>query len=141
MMVDAEKTQRLLGVLRDALADLDRYRATVSRASLKSDRDKQHMVLHALYVAAQVAVDLALHLGADGGLPQPATYQDAFKNLAAAQALDAGLAQRLAGWAGFRNVLAHLYATVDLDRVYDALAEIEDLRAFAAFVSARLASE
>ena len=106
-MVDREKTLRLLGVLRDALSDLERYRATVTRQQLKEDRDRQHMVLHALSIAAQVCVDLALHVGADGGLPQPATYQGAFRNLAAAGVVDPDLARRLAAWAGLRNVLAH----------------------------------
>jgi hypothetical protein len=79
-----------------------------------------------------------MHLGADAGLPQAATYQDAFRRLAEADFLDRALAERLAAWAGFRNVLAHFYATVNYDRVHDALSEISDLERFAAVVSARL---
>lgn len=66
------------------------------------------MVLRALYVATQAAVDLAMHLGADAGF------------------LERDLAERLAAWAGFRNVLAHFYVSVDYERAYDALSETPD---------------
>ena len=140
-MVEADKARRLLGVLADALADLTRYRLDVGRERLASSRDAQHMVLHALYLAVQAAVDLAMHVGADAGLAQAGTYQDAFRRLSEAKLLDEALAARLAGWAGFRKVLAHSYAVIDYDRVFDALGEIGDLERFAAFVSARLSAE
>ena len=137
-MVGADKARRLLTELLGSVSDLKRYRERVTREELRTNRDAQHMVLHALYVATQSAVDLAMHLGADAGLPQAETYQDAFRRLGEAGWLEPTLAERLAAWAGFRNVLAHLYAVIDYDRVYDALAEVSDLERFAALVSARL---
>ena len=137
-MVEPQSTRRLLNVLLDSLSDLRRYRAGVTRDELGGQRDIQHMVLHALYVAVQAAVDLAMHAGADEGLPEASTYQDAFRRLADAGLIERDLAGRLAGWAGFRNVLAHLYATIDYDRVYDALQETGDLEAFAKIVSRTL---
>lgn len=132
-MVRPELLHKRLAVLMDALADLRRYRESVSRARLGSDRDTQHMVLHAMYVAVQVAIDIALHALADAEQPAAATYREAFRGLAAAGMLDAELADRLEGWAGLRNVLAHHYATVDYGLVHDALIhELGDLEAFAA---------
>jgi uncharacterized protein YutE (UPF0331/DUF86 family) len=43
--------------------------------------------------------------------------------LAQAGILSPELSMRLQGWAGLRNVLAHLYTTVDLDRLYAAMIE------------------
>jgi uncharacterized protein YutE (UPF0331/DUF86 family) len=139
-MVDQDKVQRLLAVLLDAIADLRRYRTTLTRDQLRSSRDAQHMVLHALYVATQACVDLAMHAIADAGLPQAPTYQSAFAILAEAGLIAPTLAERLAGWAGFRNVLAHFYSVVSYDRVYDALGEVDDLEKFAAVVT-KLAEE
>jgi uncharacterized protein YutE (UPF0331/DUF86 family) len=139
-MVEAESARRLLNVLLDCLSDLGRYRSSITRDQLGTQRDAQHMVLHALYVAVQAAVDLAMHVGADEGLPEATTYQDAFRRLADAGLIERELAERLAGWAGFRNVLAHLYATIDYGRVYDALQEIGDLEDFAKIVSRKLRS-
>jgi uncharacterized protein YutE (UPF0331/DUF86 family) len=121
-MVDRDKASRLLGELTGCLADLRRYSVRVTREELNTVRDTQHMVLRALYVATQAAVDLAMHLGAarsptstsaDAALPPTATYQDAFRRLADAGILERDLAERLGAWAGFRNVLAHFYASVD----------------------------
>jgi hypothetical protein len=58
-MVDRDKASRLLGELTGCLSDLRRYRDRVTRQELNTVRDTQHMVLRALYVAAQAAVDLA----------------------------------------------------------------------------------
>lgn len=139
-MVDRDKASRLLGELTGCLADLKRYRGRVTRQELNTVRDTQHMVLRALYVATQAAVDLAMHLGADAGLPPAATYQDAFRRLADAGVLERGLAERLAAWAGFRNVLAHSYASVDYNRAYDSLSELDDLDRFALVVATRVDS-
>ncbi len=137
-MVDRDKASRLLGELTGCLSDLRRYRDRVTRHELNTVRDTQHMVLRALYVASQAAVDLAMHVGADAGLPPAVTYQDAFRRLADGGLLERGLAERLAAWAGFRNVLAHSYASVNYDRAYDALAELGDLEEFAAIVAKRI---
>lgn len=135
-MVERDLVRRRLALLQDALADLRRYRAKYDAAKLASDRDAQHMVLHALYVAAQCAIDLALHAAADAEQSTSATYQQAFQRLATAGRLDAALAQRMMGWAGLRNVLAHHYASIDYARVAATLAnELPDLEQFAAVVS------
>ena len=94
------------------------------------------MVLHALYIAAQAAIDIALHAGADTEQPTSPTYQQAFANLSSSGKLDAALAKRLMGWAGLRNVLAHHYATVDYGRIANTLAnELPDLEQFVVLAS------
>ena len=91
------------------------------------------MVLHALYVAAQTSIDIALHACADAEQPMATTYQQAFANLAASGQLDEAFARKMMGWAGLRNVLAHQYAPIDLGRVAAALqGELDDLDRFAA---------
>jgi len=131
-MVGRDVIQRRLAVLLDALADLRRYRARFDAVALQADRDAQHMVLHALYVAAQAAIDIAMHGSAGTEQPEAATYQEAFRRLQQSGLLDAKLAARMAGWAGLRNVLAHQYATIDLARIAHTLnAELGDLEEFA----------
>ncbi|MFC1707061.1 DUF86 domain-containing protein [Planctomycetota bacterium] len=131
-MVRADVLRQRLDVLLDAISDLRRYREAVSREQLSSDRDAQHMVLHAMYVATQSAIDIALHAAADAGEPAAQSYRDAFRYLGRAGLLEADLAERMAGWAGLRNVLAHYYAVVDYDLVYEALqSDLAELEQFA----------
>lgn len=135
-MVDPETMRRRLALLADALADLRRYRDRFDADALRRDRDAQHMVLHALYVATQATIDIALHASADAELPTSATYQQAFANLAATGKLDEAFARKMMGWAGLRNVLAHQYASIDLGRVAAALhGELGDLDRFAAIAA------
>jgi uncharacterized protein YutE (UPF0331/DUF86 family) len=94
-MVAAEKARRLLTELLGAASDLKRYRERITREELRTSRGVQHM-LHALYVATQSSLDLAMHLGADAGLPQSETYQDAFRRLGEAGWMDPPLVERLA---------------------------------------------
>lgn len=92
------------------------------------------VVLH-LWQAVQVVVDLAMSWAVRTGLGSPPTYADAFRSLGRAGSLDAGLAERLASAAGFRNLVVHAYADLDLDlaRVHAAaLSGPADLRAFLA---------
>ncbi|HZN38774.1 MAG TPA: DUF86 domain-containing protein [Planctomycetota bacterium] len=135
-MVEPDTVRKRLAQLQDALSDLRRYRAKYDSRVLLVDRDAQHMVLHALYVAAQSAIDLALHAAADSEQATATTYQQAFERLAAAGRLDRSLAARLMGWAGLRNVLAHHYANIDYARIAATLAnELPDLEQFAAVAS------
>ena len=100
------------------------------------------MVLHALYLVVQAAIDLAFHIGASKGVPRPSTYQQAFIELARAGALERQLAERLAGWAWLRNILAHAYPVVDFGKIHNALCnELSDLERFALFVSSILNPE
>ena len=135
-MVQAEILRHRLGVLLDALSDLRRYRESVALERLQNDRDAQHMVLHAMYLAVQASIDVALHAAADAKLPAGQTYREAFARLRAAGLLERGLADRMEGWAGLRNVLAHHYATVDYALIHAALAsDLGDLEEFAAAAS------
>jgi uncharacterized protein YutE (UPF0331/DUF86 family) len=88
------------------------------------------VVLH-LWQAVQIVIDLAVSTCVRLGLGSPPTYGDAFRQLAAAGVLDPALADRLARAAGFRNLIVHAYADLDLRRVHViASAGPPDLRAF-----------
>jgi uncharacterized protein YutE (UPF0331/DUF86 family) len=132
-VVHREKLDRLLQILSDNLSDLRRYDATMSPDELARDRDRQHMVLHALYVATQALIDSAAHILTDRGLPRATTYAEVFHRLGEARVLPPELASRLADWASLRNVLAHFYPVIDLDRVAATLREdLGDLDAYLA---------
>jgi len=131
-MVAIEKISRLLDILRDNLSDLKRYARSVPRGSLGTERDRQHMVLHAMYVTIQTTIDIGNHLLADRGLPRATSYAAIFERLAEGDVLEGDLAGRLAAWASMRNVLAHFYPVIDLDRVEAALQQ--DLGDFDDFI-------
>lgn len=127
-----------MGLLKEMLDLLGRYARTVTRDDLEADREVWLKVKGALETAAQCAVDLALALVARRALAVLPSYRDAFRVLARAGVLDPNLARALEGWAGLRNVLVHIYTSLDLDRLHRALGETAALRSFHALVADEL---
>lgn len=131
--------ERQLALLLQMLDLIDRYRRTVTRLDLETDLETWLKVRGALEIAAQCAIDLALAIVSLRGLGLPGSYRDAFLALARAGVLDGESAAGLAGWAGLRNLLVHVYTTLDLDRIHAALFETEVLRRFHAIAARELA--
>lgn len=77
------------------------------------------VVLH-LWQAVQLVIDLAVSSCVGLGLSSPPTYADAFRMLAGARVIPDELAQRLGRAAGFRNLVVHADAELDLLRVHTA---------------------
>ena len=137
-----------LDLLAEKSMAVDRHLARVkerlppSPDSLLPSTDTSDAVILHLWQATQLVIDLAiaacLHLRLGGA----ASYADAFVRLRSAGVLDAGLADRLVKAAGFRNVVAHAYDTLDMVRVHRAATDgPADLRAFLARLRDRLTSE
>jgi uncharacterized protein YutE (UPF0331/DUF86 family) len=124
-------------ILAEKVAAVDRHLRRVAERLPRKASELQPMtdtadavILH-LWQAVQIVIDLAVSSCVQMGLGAPASYGEAFRRLADAQVLDAALADRLTRAAGFRNVVAHAYETLDMDRVFAAAAQgPADLRAF-----------
>ena len=130
-----------LTLLLEMLELLARYAVGVKRAELDTDREAWLKVKAGLETATQCAIDLALELVSRRALGVPQTYRDAFAILARAGVIDAALAAELQKWAGLRNVLVHMYTTLDLDRVHAALFATAPLRAFHGIAAREMARQ
>jgi len=124
---------RILDHLREldeSQKDWQRYQS-ISLEDLKKDRDKRNMVLHAMLVSIQAAIDVATNLIVKEGLGKPKTYRETFEILGQASLISEELAEELSDLAGFRNVLVHIYWQLDLDQVYGVLQnDLKTLKSF-----------
>ena len=99
-------------------------------------------VQHYLLLAVETLVDLGSHVISSEGFEPPRSYADIFRVLRDEGLLEAPLADRLMAMARFRNVLVHLYAEVDEERVLKILrGSLSDLDAFVDVLRARFAAE
>src|SRR4051794_29658320 len=73
------------------------------------------VILH-LWQAVQAVLDLATTACVQFRLGAPQNYGEAFQRLMAAGYLEPDLAARLIRAAGFRNVVAHTYEQIEMDR-------------------------
>ncbi|MBI3783131.1 MAG: DUF86 domain-containing protein [Deltaproteobacteria bacterium] len=126
-------------VLAERAATVERHLARVAErlprvpADLVATSDASDTVILHLWQAVQIVIDLGLSACLHFNLGTPESYGDAFRRLADAGFLESDLAQRLAQAAGFRNLVAHAYEGLDMERVHRAATEgPADLRAFLA---------
>jgi len=116
-------------------------RLPVSPDDLQPLSDATDAVVLHLWQAVQIVIDLAVSACVGLGLGSPPTYGDAFRLLGEHGVLDRRLAGRLVRAAGFRNLLVHAYADLDLRRVHDiARVGPADLVAFLATLRDHLTS-
>ena len=128
-----------LPVLAERAAAVERHLTRVSArlpadaADLVPATDGSDAVILHLWQAVQIVIDLGLSACLHFNLGTPESYGDAFRRLADADLLARDLAQRLTQAAGFRNLVAHTYESLDMQRVHQAAAECpSELRAFLA---------
>lgn len=129
-MQDREGIMGHLRELDAALKDWGRYRST-SLEDLKRDRDKRNMVLHAMLVSIQSAIDIGNHLIVKKNLRKPATYRETFEILRESDIITRQLCESMSDLAGLRNVLVHIYWRLDLDEIYNVLQnDLDTLKEF-----------
>lgn len=136
-----------LDILAERASAVERHLQRVSQKlpatpdELRPNTDASDAVILHLWQATQIIVDLALTACAQLHLGAPAGYADAFVRLSAAGVVDSALARRLVAAAGFRNLVAHAYESIDLARVHSAATHgPADLRSFLAALRDRFAS-
>jgi uncharacterized protein YutE (UPF0331/DUF86 family) len=140
-VTDREVVLRKLTSIREHVARIRRRRA-VELAVFKADVDRQDALSMSLLVAVQDALDVALHMAADEGWGVPASYAESFSLLAAHGVIDAPLSTDLARMATLRNRLAHGYATVDVERIWQEIpAGVDALDAFTGAIAAWLSRQ
>ncbi len=102
------------------------------------DLRAQELVSFNLLLAVQGALDIAAHLVAEGGWGVPGTSREHFELLADHGVIPQDLAVRLAGCAGARNLVAHHYGRLDLERLFRELpGGLESLAEFAVVMAGR----
>jgi len=113
-----------------------------SAADLQPTTDASDAVILHLWQATQIVIDLAMAACLAMKLGTPSSYADVFRRLHGAGVIDAESTDRLARAAGFRNVVAHAYDTLDMRRVHMAATNgPPDLLAFLARLRDRAPAE
>lgn len=129
-MADPDRVRTKLGHLERYLRGLDEKQG-YSLEEFRHDRDAQDIVERRFEKSVQACLDIASHIVATEDFREPQDYGDMFRVLEEEKIVSTPLADEMVEMAGFRNVLAHEYATIDTDRVHHHLQDIEQFREFA----------
>lgn len=121
----------------ERLADLRRYLDHVTKLrprvagpeALRADLSLYNDVLHSLFTISQLVIDIASDLAARRGT-RFETYAEAIRAFGDYDLLPVETVAELTKLAGFRNIVAHDYILLDLERVVAALDKLEPVEAF-----------
>jgi len=83
MTLDRERILAYLSEMVDALDDWERYRSGTTLEQMVSNRDTRNMVLHAMLIAIQAAIDIGQHILVANRWERPGSYRDTFELLGA----------------------------------------------------------
>jgi uncharacterized protein YutE (UPF0331/DUF86 family) len=122
-----------LAELRRHLDHLRELAPLVTRDALDRDLSVHNDVLFSLLMVAQLVIDIAGELAARRG-DRFDDYTEAIRSLGRDARFPADLILELARLPGFRNVLIHEYVALDLDRVIDALQQLDAIDRFIGIV-------
>ncbi|MGD0527591.1 MAG: DUF86 domain-containing protein [Polyangiaceae bacterium] len=137
-MTNVALVARKLAMLEEHLRRL-RERRPADATVFAADALLQDAIAMSVLVVVQEAMDIALHIASDEGWEIAATYRDAFAVLERHGVIQAELAKALGGAAQLRNRIAHGYATLDAERLWNELPEgVAPFAAFSAAVGAFL---
>lgn len=123
-----------LELLENYVARLQRH-AHRSRADLDTDPDLAWVVEHGLQLCIQCVTDVCHSVVAEGGLGPAGRSVEAVERLRDAGVFPVEFSETLIRMIPFRNILVHLYARVNLDRVHEALTtQLDDFGHFARYI-------
>jgi uncharacterized protein YutE (UPF0331/DUF86 family) len=136
MTLDADVVRGRCQEIEQALERLDRIREG-GREPFLASADLRDIACYRLLVAIEAALALCYHVSARRLRVAPEDYAGCFESLETAGLIPAPLSERLQRMARFRNLLVHVYWTVDYNRVFDVMEQnLDDLREFSRIVAA-----
>lgn len=104
------------------------------------NEDLQDSVILHLMQAIQGCIDLAAHIVSEEELGLAASTRDFFYILFDKKIISAELREKMIHAIGFRNLVAHEYAKLDMERAYEiATNDIKDLEEFIGVIVRRFA--
>jgi uncharacterized protein YutE (UPF0331/DUF86 family) len=95
-----------------------------------------------LQVSLESMLDIGEIIISEEKIKLPASYKEIFHILGETGILPEAFARKIEPAAGFRNVLVHMYAKVEMDRLYENLQNgVEDMEFFIEYIAQFLAKK
>ncbi|WP_456402348.1 type VII toxin-antitoxin system HepT family RNase toxin [Hydrogenimonas sp.] len=117
--------------LEENVKTLREIKASVTLDALKSNKRYEWEIRYGLFESIQIVIDIACKLSSIFNLGNPKSYRECIELLARHRYLERGLAEKVEGMAGLRNLLVHEYVEIDDEKLYSFLERLDDFLLFA----------
>ena len=126
-MVDRELIVAKAATVKKHLKRIETKRGN-SLDAFKNDIDRQDIVFFNLQMAIQNCVDIAAHIVGEKGFGVPGSTNELFYLLEENGYLQPEITEKMTRAVGFRNLMVHEYAKIDIEQVYVSAHEhLDDL--------------
>jgi len=124
-----------LNRLEENLRVLTSFKKKYSLEDVKTDKVDEWGLRYGLFESIQIIIDLACSYVSENNLGMPENYSDCITFLISNKYLDKNLGKRLTKMVGLRNLLVHEYGIIDVQKLYEYLDHLQDIRDFAVAIS------
>ena len=132
-MVDRDLILTKAGSVKKHLRRIIKKRDTDLHTFL-NDIDRQESILFNIQMAVQNCVDIAAHIVSEEGFGVPGSTNEMFYLLEENGFLHSELTEKIVKAVGFRNLIVHEYAKIDLEQVFEI--SQEDINDFNEYLKA-----
>ena len=133
-MVNVEIIIRFLNALHENLALL-RPMQKMTLKELTANGIQWNGILHLLQLCVEQVSDIGAHLLAANDMTVPDEHREIIIKMGRSNFIPSEFAERIGPMAGFRNVVAHEYLTIDPEKVGDVLYNhLTDFEEFSVYI-------
>lgn len=133
-MADRDLIEKKLIELKTCIRELEELKK-LSFEEIKSSVHTTWAIEHGLQLAIQQLIDTGNYILASTGESRIENYIDVFDKLGENNIIPEDFAEEIRSMAGFRNLLVHEYAKVDLIQVYGILqTKLDNFRQFTKYI-------
>lgn len=122
-----EKLKRL----EENLRVLGKFKDDYTLEDVIADKVDEWALRYGLLESIQIIIDLSCSFVAEKNLGIPKNYSECIELIISNNYLDKELGKRIIQMVGLRNLLVHEYGIIDLNKLYEYLNHLDDIRNFA----------
>ncbi len=116
--------------LEENVAELALFKKKYTLEELKKTKVTGWALRYGFLESIQMVIDISCHLVSEYNLGNPETYSECIELLRKFNHIDESLEAKLIGMTGLRNILAHEYTHVKVEKLYELLDQLDDIRDF-----------
>ena len=121
--------------LEENLRVLNDFKGKYGLEDLLANKVDEWALRYGLLECIQIIIDVSCSFVAEKNLGIPKNYSDCIQLIISNNYLDKDLGERIIRMVGLRNLLVHEYGVIDVQRLYEYLDHLNDIRDFAIAIS------
>ena len=123
--------------LEENLRTLQSIKANYTLDDINSDKVDEWGLRYGLFESIQIIIDISCQIVAEKNLGTPKNFADCITLLMTNNFLTRVLGEKIIRMTGLRNLLVHEYGIIDVNKLYEYLNHLDDIKDFVYAIKAK----